>query len=949
MDGFEAIRQEATGLNDSVIATGCDPLDPWELVAAAVAQLDLELVCLRVGDPALKGARALFDEQSGTVCFEEAAETTDRALLVAHEIGHVVLHAGSSLCQVGDIDPSRSIEAAPVGLQRVEDYGVRERRELQANVFAREFVLPRPASARLHVDDGLGARAIAERTGLPLPLVRQQLFDSLLLPRVPRQTIAATRAKPLRPDPVQDRAVRHRYGPYQLQAGPGTGKTRTLVQRVVSLLDEGIDPTAILVLTFSNRAAGELTERLTSVAPEAVPRLWIGTIHAFGLDLVRRYHDRFDLPPDPALFDRSDAIEVLEEILPTLSLTHYRNLWDPVIVLRDIVGAISRAKDEVIGPVQYRTLAEAMLGAAASREERTAAEKCLEVADIYRIYEEALRRHRAVDFGDLIMRPTLLLESDPAVVQPLRLRHRHLLVDEYQDVNRASARLLKVLADDGRRLWVVGDARQSIYRFRGASAANMALFPTDYPGAVAAQLNVNYRSTKQIVETLQAVAPRMGVSKKMLRLSLSAERGPGLSDPQVLRYDTPDDEIAGVAASVQELRSAGVSLRGQAVLCRSNARLNEVAVGLEARGIPVLHLGSLFEREEIRDLLALLSLAADRQGAALARVATSPRYDVDLQDIYFAVRHLRSTEGRALRKLDTLTSAVGLSPNGETGFRRLAQDLTGLDRHTSAWDFLSSYLLDRTDCAREMARATNVMERMRAVAVWQFLNFLRVQSPVSSTSRIQRTLDRVRQLVLLAEERDLRQVPAAALQMNAVRLMTVHGSKGLEFEAVHLPGITASSFPIGYQGQRCPPPAGMIATSERLSVKEEQRRSHEHEEQCLFFVALSRARDHLRLYVARKQRSGKNRSPSTFLGWLPSSLVDDIGAPSTLPRPTGGEQPASVEIHRRSQWSITDGQLRTYENAHVVSSTHTYSVWAAPESGRRSRKRTIASMSWCVG
>ena len=911
MDSFEPVRAAARNLHSTVVAAGCDSHNPEALALAAVRHLELELVYLSPQDPALKQARALFDEQSGTICCEQVARTTERALLVAHEVGHVVLHAGSLKCHAEEIDPSRSMEAAPVGLQRVEDYGARERRELQANVFAREFLLPRRLAEELHVVQRLGATQIAQLTGLPLSLVRQQLFDALLLPQSPPQS-----AKPALAnlhDSSQERAVVHRGAPFQLQAGPGTGKTRTLVRRVLSLLEDGVDPGAVLVLTFSNRAAGELAERLESAVPEVSPRLWIGTIHAFGLDLVRRYHDRLNLPPDPALFDRSDAIEVLEEILPTLSLTHYRNLWDPVIVLRDIIAAISRAKDELIEPAQYRTLADAMLGAATSREERTAAEKCVEVADVYRIYEGVLRKHRAVDFGDLIMRPTLLLESDPALVQTLRLRHRHLLVDEYQDVNRASARLLKALADDGKRLWVVGDARQSIYRFRGASAANMALFAADYPGAIPAQLHVNYRSTKQIVETLLAVAPRMGASKKMLRLSLSAERGPGLGNLQVLRYDTPDDEIAGVAAGVQELESAGVSLRDQAVLCRSNARLNEIAVGLEARGVPVLHLGSLFEREEIRDFLALLSLAADRLGDALTRVATSPRYDVDLQDIYIAVRHLRSTEGPALKKLDTLTSAVGLSPNGEAAFKRLAQDLTGMNRHTSAWDFLSSYLLDRTDCAREMARATNVMERMRAVAVWQFLNFLRVQSPVPSTSRIQRTLDRVRQLVLLAEERDLRQVPAAALQMNAVRLMTVHGSKGLEFEAVHLPGITASSFPIGYQGQRCPPPAGMIATSERSSVKEEQRRSHEHEEQCLFFVALSRARDHLRLYVARKQRSGKNRSPSTFLDWLPSSLVDDISTPSTLLPPASWEQPASVEIRRRSQWSITGGQLRTYE------------------------------------
>ena len=173
--------------------------------------------------------------------------------------------------------------------------------------------------------------------------------------------------RPSRSDPSQDRAAAHRGSPFQVQAGPGTGKTRTLVKRVTSLISEGIDPAAILILTFSNRAAGELAERIGAAVPEAAPRIWIGTFHAFGLDLVRRYHDRLGLSPNPTLFDRSDAIEVLEEILPTLPLVHYRNLWDPAMVLRDVVAAISRAKDEMADPTRYRALAQAMLDRARRR------------------------------------------------------------------------------------------------------------------------------------------------------------------------------------------------------------------------------------------------------------------------------------------------------------------------------------------------------------------------------------------------------------------------------------------------------------------------------------------------------------------------------------------------------------------------------------------------------
>jgi DNA helicase-2/ATP-dependent DNA helicase PcrA len=912
MEPFEPIRQAAASLHAQLAARGVDTLKPLELIDAAARELDLELVWLDKGHPALKGARALFDEQGGTVICEIVQDPGERAQLAAHEIGHARVHAGSWSCADSDVDPSRSTEAAPVGLQRVEDYGARERRELQANVFAREILLPRAFARHLHVDQDLSSVAIAERTGLSKSLVRQQLFDALLLPPPP-ESVAAVTTLPGRDDPSQERAAAHRGSAFQLQAGPGTGKTRTLEKRVRSLLDEGVDPAAILVLTFSNRAAGELSTRLSSAMSEAGSRIWIGTFHAFGLDLVRRHHNLLGLSPDPTLFDRSDAIEVLEEILPTLPLVHYRNLWDPAMVLREIVAAISRAKDEMTDHGRYRSLAQAMLDSAADDNARVAAQKCLEVARIYELYEEAIRARGAVDFGDLIMRPALLLESNANLQAAVQLRHRHVLVDEYQDVNRASGRLLKAIAGDGKRLWVVGDSRQSIYRFRGASSSNMTAFKQDYEPAVTDQLGVNYRSTHEIVATLIAIAPQMGASKGMLPLAFTSARGAGLSGPQIRRYDTLNDEAEGVAASIRDLERKGVRFRDQAVLCRSNRRLNEIAEALELRGIPVLHLGSLFEREEVRDLLALLSLAVDRFGDGLTRIGAMPRYGLSLQDVHVATRHLRTSDGRALACLGTLAETPGLSAEGARGISLLAADLEGLTVSSSAWEFLAHYLLDRSGLLRELAERQSVVDRMRGVALWQFLNFVRQRSPVGSGIPIQRTLDRVRQLVLLAEERDLRQVPAGALHIDAVRLMTVHGSKGLEFEAVHVPGLTAASFPVSNRGQRCPPPEGMIEGAAGLSISEEARLSQEHEEQCLFFVVSSRARSHLRLYLARLQPNGKNRKPSVFLEWIPGRLVTEIATPAMLPLPGTVTRGDIVGVSPHAGSNLTDSQLSLYD------------------------------------
>jgi DNA helicase II / ATP-dependent DNA helicase PcrA len=911
MEAFEPIRDVAIRLHTELVSAGADPLKPMALVEAAIRKLELELVWLDPGNVALKGARALFDDQSGTVICENTGGPPERAQLVAHELGHACIHSSFSSCVAADIDPSRPTEAAPVGLQRVEDYGAHERRELQANVFARELLLPRPLARRLHLHEGMGAAEIVERMGLSKHVVRQQIFDAVLLPSLPAATIATT-PHPSRPDPSQGRAATHRGSPFQLQAGPGTGKTRTLVNRVLSLLDEGADPSALLVLTFSNRAAGELAERLAATVPLAAPHIWIGTFHAFGLDLIRRHHEALGLSSDPPLFDRSDAIEVLEEILPTLPLVHYRNLWDPAMILREIVAAISRAKDEMTDPARYRALAQAMLDRARDEDARVAAQKCLEVAHVYELYEKALRDYGGVDFGDLIMRPALLLESNTALRTIVELRHRHVLVDEYQDVNRASGRLLKVLVGDGKRLWVVGDSRQAIYRFRGASSANMALFSTEYEKATVDRLAINYRSTSQIIGAFQAVAPHMGASRGMLPLSLAADRGSGPGVPQTRVFDTLAEEEAGIAASIREIEKAGVRLRDQAVLCRSNKRLNEIASALEARGIPVLHLGSLFEREEVRDLLSLLSLAVDRFGDGLVRIGTMPRYGLSLQDVYLVTRRLRESDQKVLDLLPDLARTQDLTPQGIKGLELLAQDLSSLASSSSAWEYLSTYLLDRSGMVRELAQRESIADKMRAVAIWQFLNFVREESPTRSGLPIRRTLDRVRQLVLLAEERDLRQVPGAAVHMDAVRLMTVHGSKGLEFEAVHIPGLTVSSFPTSTRGQRCPPPIGMIAGAELLTIIEESKQSQEHEEQCLFFVALSRARTHLRLYCTRFQDNGNKRSPSPFLTWIAAS-AQQIDDPAILPLPQGAPRLTPITISRATVSDVTDSKLSLYE------------------------------------
>ncbi len=328
---------------------------------------------------------------------------------------------------------------------------------------------------------------------------------------------------------LKNRRVSHRFR-LQSSGRPRHRKDPYLVERVRRLIAQGVDPAAILVLTFSNKAAGELAERFAAVVPNEAPRIWTGTFHAFGLELIRRFHDRFGLSNDPRLFDRSDAIAALQEVLPTLPLRHYLNLWRPAQSLREILFAISRAKDELADSRRYKELAAAMLGGARDSAERELAEKVTKSRRSMNAIMSSCRMPMRSTSVTSSCRPTVLLESDEGLQAQLRERHQHVLVDEYQDVNRASARLLKAIAGGGTRLWVVGDARQSIYRFRGASPINLRSFKADF-GGESGQLAVNYRSTEQIVNTVCAIAENIQASDGQLPLRLRANRGTGLAKP----------------------------------------------------------------------------------------------------------------------------------------------------------------------------------------------------------------------------------------------------------------------------------------------------------------------------------------------------------------------------------------------------------------------------------
>lgn len=649
MDTVELARKTAADLHVLAVSKGFDPTDPYAFATGVAGEHGLTVEHAAPGSASLNKGLATYIPEDDLIIHEEKGSAFDRAFLVAHEIGHAVL-GDRTVATTNEVEPTRAAEPSPVGIDRVIDYGRRQRREVQMDLFARELLLPRPLMRRMHLEDGLTASQIADRMKAPFDVVAQQLFDAVLLPVMELQE-SARRDTDLNAE--QAAAAKHRGKAYLLEAGPGTGKTQTLTERVVQLIDEGVDPRRILVLTYSNKAAGEMSERVAAKRPDKAAAMWMGTFHAFGLDLIRRFNSEFGISDDPRIMDRVEAVELLEAEFPRLALEHYVDLYDPTRMIGDILAAISRAKDEVVGADRYGRLAQDMLTAAAAAGQKDpTAEKAMEVARIYELYETLKRDRDAVDFGDLVALPVELIEARPEIAAQLHGLYDHILVDEYQDVNRASVRLLKALCPGGRNLWVVGDARQSIYRFRGSSPASTSRFgTTDFPGAGSSRLRVNYRSSDEIVTAYSTFAKEMTASRT--DASLHAHRGASGELIELHLLDSKDTLSAAIADAITERNESGVRFRDQAVLCTGNERLGEIARDLERMGIPVLFLGNLFERPEVKDLLSFLSLLADRRAMGLLRTGCTHEFPMSLEDVGALFEELRDGNAAPMSWLQT--------------------------------------------------------------------------------------------------------------------------------------------------------------------------------------------------------------------------------------------------------------------------------------------------------
>ncbi|HET9981463.1 MAG TPA: ATP-dependent DNA helicase, partial [Ktedonobacterales bacterium] len=690
-------------------------------------------------------------------------------------------------------------------------------------------------------------------------------------------------ARPLALDDEQ-RAAAASETPALIIAGPGSGKTTTLVARVAYLVRErGIAPERVLALTFSRKAAREMRERLGRLldneaanephGPLARPAgPTVSTIHAFCGDLLRRYGPLVGLRPDFRLIGDAEGYFLLRRVTSALSLQHYLPLSAPTLYFPDLLRAISRAKDSLIEPEDYAATAQAMLDAAHTPEERLAAERAQEVAVIYAAYQQALAARGDADFGDLVRLCVRLFREYGEALAAVRQEYSSVLVDEFQDINRAMGVLLQLLAGEDGALWAVGDADQAIYRFRGASPANLAQFRNDFRDAHVHHLSGNYRSTPTIIAAAESIAETLLPGE--MRMSLRAQRS-DTGEQQVTLAVAPDEaaEYAGLVGAVSERHQAGRAWRDQAVLCRTRRQARAVVAALQQADIPTRVAAPLLDQPLIRDVLAVFSLLTDASGAGLLRAGDLPGHRFNRVDARIVLAAAREAHLPARTLLmGHLSEAKGLSAAGRRGLRALGKALadlraapdvaTGLARYYFTATGLGFRLMERVVAGDDEAGA-------QAAGLSHLITLARLyddsQRATEDEQGREQTpkvadwsgfLEYVRVLLGTPQGRAGVEEESAGGGLDAVWVLTVHASKGLEFPVVYVPGLASGRFPAQRQWERVKAPVS--ASDEPTDA------AHDDEETCLFYVAITRARDEL--ILSRPQHIGRrNARPSPFL------------------------------------------------------------------------------------
>lgn len=681
-------------------------------------------------------------------------------------------------------------------------------------------------------------------------------------------------------------AVTHGMGPLLIIAGAGTGKTTVITRRIAHLVAaKQVRPSEILALTFTDKAAEEMEARVDLLVPYGFADMWISTFHAFGDRVLREEGLALGLTTDFRVLTRPEQVVFLREYLFKLPLQRLRPLGDPTRHLQALVTLFSRAKDEAVMPDDYLAYAAALAERAAAAPEDAAlqedAEQQQELALCYREYQRLLGEHGLADFGDQVLLCLRLFREHPLILQKYRQRFQFILVDEFQDTNHTQWELVRLLAGEGRNITVVGDDDQSIYKFRGAAISNILGFTAAYPEARRIVLRDNFRSGQAILDAAYRLIrhndpDRLEVREQIdKRLVARAPDGPA---PRHHHHDSLSSEADGVARLIAERVQAGDwALREVAILVRSNRDADPFLRAMNLLGIPWRFSGNqgLYARPEVRLLAAFLRVVADPEDTlSLYFLAGSELYALDdwqLAQCASAAKRMNRSLRWILENLDAVAELHDLDLEARATAERLLKDLkeyVALARERSTGEVLYQFLT-RSGLLKRLAAAGAAADT-RVANIARFFEQGHRFADIADQDRVSQF---VRHLDLLIEGGDDQAAVEADEDTDAIQVLTVHKSKGLEFPVVFLVSLVADRFPA--RGRREPLALPESLLHDLLPTGD----FHLQEERRLFYVGMTRAKRELFLTTARDYGGARAKKLSRF-------VLEALDLPPAEPVPT---------------------------------------------------------------
>ncbi len=660
-------------------------------------------------------------------------------------------------------------------------------------------------------------------------------------------------------NPQQSAAVTHAGGPLLVVAGAGSGKTRVLTRRIAYLMSRrNVAPYQILAITFTNKAAGEMKERVADLVGPVAKSMWVSTFHSACVRLLRQEANRLGYSNSFSIYDSADSLRLITIVAKELNLDSKR------YPARQFQAMISNAKNELMGPHDY-------VNATSNQFEEV-------VADVYSIYQKRLQQANAMDFDDLILKTVQVLQQFPEAKARFRSRFRHVLVDEYQDTNHAQYILVKELVGNeseglpAAELCVVGDADQSIYGFRGATIRNILQFELDYPNATTVLLEQNYRSTQNILNAANAVITQ-NISRK--EKNLWSEAGAGAP---LIGYiaESEHDEAQFVTDEIRELQKGGLSQPGDtAIFYRTNAQSRVFEEVFMRSAMPYKVVGGLrfYERREVKDLLAYLRVLSNLEDEiSIRRVINLPKRGIGDRALE-CVELFGSANGLSFwQALNRASEAPGIPNRAAQSIHEFVSMLIALNVLVEAKtrpSVIVEAVLEQSGLLAELANSVDPQDEVRVENMKELLavSMEYEERPIEELGEDEEiSLAGFLEKVSLVADAD--EIPEGEDHGGVVTLMTLHTAKGLEFPTVFLTGLEDGIFP----------------HSRTLGEKDEIE-----EERRLAYVGLTRARE--RLYISRAEYRSSWGAPtynpaSRFLDEIPENLIEWRNASSSSLSPS---------------------------------------------------------------